>query len=41
MNLLTFETDPVLIVKHLPEGVYIYEIRSEGLRLQSGKMVIQ
>ncbi|MEM6723653.1 MAG: T9SS type A sorting domain-containing protein, partial [Bacteroidota bacterium] len=26
---------------HLPEGVYIYEIRSNGQRLQSGKLVVQ
>ncbi|MEM6725232.1 MAG: T9SS type A sorting domain-containing protein, partial [Bacteroidota bacterium] len=26
---------------HLPEGVYVYEIRSNGQRLQSGKLVVQ
>ncbi|MEM6726623.1 MAG: T9SS type A sorting domain-containing protein, partial [Bacteroidota bacterium] len=26
---------------HLPEGIYVYEIRSNGQRLQSGKLVVQ
>ncbi|MEM6725590.1 MAG: T9SS type A sorting domain-containing protein [Bacteroidota bacterium] len=26
---------------HLPEGVYVYEIRANGERLQSGKLVVQ
>ncbi|MEO1437942.1 MAG: T9SS type A sorting domain-containing protein [Bacteroidota bacterium] len=26
---------------HLPKGLYVYEIRSNGQRLQSGKLMVQ